>query len=319
MLTDVSLLDELAMPTTYLDQFFIIDPFNPPPVGTSLTVQKYNLLDNNDDNDFDRFNGDSVNGSDIVSSWPGDTVTVNVPGVGNVTYTGITFYLADGTQVFTPNDGQVLMDGTFVSATAVNTQGPLTIAELGPPCFAAGTMIDTAHGPKATEALAIGDLVPTRDHGMQPIRWVGKRTVSGRGEFAPIRFARGAIGNDQPLNVSPQHRMLITGWRAEIHFGEQEILVAAKHLVNGDTIHVQKVDEVEYVHILFDEHEIIGCHGVQSESLNPGVVANHANRAAQCEILTLFPELHASLSGKCHLARPAAKGYEARLLSPLYA
>ena len=303
------------MPTTYLDQFFIIDPFNPPPAGTALTVQKYNLLDNNDDNDFDRFDGDSVNGSDITSSWPGDTVTVNVPGVGNVTYTGVTFYLANGTQVFTPNDGQVLMDGTLVSATGVTTQGPLTVAELGPPCFTAGTLIDTADGPRAVETLAPGDLVPTRDHGAQPIRWLGRCVISGRGEHAPIRFAKGAIGNDRALLVSPQHRMLISGWRAELHFGEPEVLIAAKHLVNGDTIHVHRVEEVEYVHILFDAHEIVGSHGVQSESLNPGVVTSHADRAAQREIMALFPALHGMLSGECRLARPVAKGYEGRVLS----
>lgn len=306
------------MPTTYLDQFFLIDPFSPPPVGTPLAVQKYNLLDNNDDNDFDRFNGDSINGSDITQSYPGDTVTINVPGVGNVTYTGVTFYLADGTQVFTPNDGQVLQAGTFVSSTFVNTQGPLLTSELGPPCFTAGTLIDTAAGPKAIEVLVPGDLVQTRDHGDQPIRWVGKRTVSGLGEFAPIRFLPGVIGNDAPLIVSPQHRMLVTGWRAELYFGEREILVAAKHMVNGDTIHVHRVEEVDYYHILFDAHEIVSSHGVQSESLNPGAMVSHTSREAQCEVLALFPGLYGRLNGEHHLARPVVRAYEGRLLSPLH-
>ena len=95
------------MATSYTDQFFTIDPYNPPPAGTAMNFTRLTLIDQNDDDDFDRLDNDSVDGFDITSSWPGDTVTVDVPGVGFVTYTGVTFYLSDGRQVFTPNDGQI--------------------------------------------------------------------------------------------------------------------------------------------------------------------------------------------------------------------
>ena len=61
---------------TYSDQFFLIDPSAPPAPGTSLTYVNYTLTDQNNDGDFDRFNNDSINGSDITSSYAGDTVTV---------------------------------------------------------------------------------------------------------------------------------------------------------------------------------------------------------------------------------------------------
>ena len=86
------------MPTTYTDQFFDMDPANPPGRGTTLTVQNYNLVDNNDDGDIDRFNTDTVDGVDVTASYPGDTVTIRLPDGSFVTYTGITFYLADGRQ-----------------------------------------------------------------------------------------------------------------------------------------------------------------------------------------------------------------------------
>ena len=35
------------MPTTYTDQFFDMDPANPPAAGTTLTVQVYDLVDQN--------------------------------------------------------------------------------------------------------------------------------------------------------------------------------------------------------------------------------------------------------------------------------
>ena len=37
------------MPTNYTDQFFAMDPANPPPVGTLLTVSVPTLTDQNDD------------------------------------------------------------------------------------------------------------------------------------------------------------------------------------------------------------------------------------------------------------------------------
>jgi len=78
----------MPAPVTFTDQFFTIDPFAPPPFGTPLNFSLFDLIDQNDDGDIDQFNGDSVNGQDVTGSFPGDTVTVNVPGVGNITYTG---------------------------------------------------------------------------------------------------------------------------------------------------------------------------------------------------------------------------------------
>ncbi|MCP5038442.1 MAG: Hint domain-containing protein, partial [Rhodobacteraceae bacterium] len=226
------------MPTTYTDQFFIIDPFSPPPVGTAMNFVNYDLIDQNDDDDFDRFDNDSVNGSDITSSFPGDTVTINVPGVGNVTYTGVTFYLADGTRVFTPDDGQALQNGTFVSSTWVSGQGPLDVSDLGPTCFTSGTMIQTVDGTRLIEELEVSDLVMTRDHGPKPILWISRRSHPAKGMEAPVLIHQGALGNNADLLVSQQHRMLISGWRAELYLGVDEALIAAKHLVNDKTIRI---------------------------------------------------------------------------------
>lgn len=52
-------------------------------------------------------------------------------------------------------------------------------------------------------------------------------------QLCPIRIAAGALGFGLPVRdmvVSPQHRMLIEGPRAEMLFGEAEVLVAATHL-----------------------------------------------------------------------------------------
>lgn len=279
------------MPTTYTDQFYFMDPANPPPAGTALNFSVLTLTDQNDDNDFDRFDGDSVNGIDIAQSYPGDTITVNVPGVGDVTYTGITFYLANGQTVFTPNDGQVLENGTLVTQSWVSGQGPLLVSEMGPPCFVAGTLIETATGPRPVETLVAGDLVMTRDSGLRPLCWTGGRMVTALGRHAPVRFDTGVLDNDRPLLVSPQHRVLIEGWQAELLFGEAEVLASAVHLVNGTSVRRAPDRAVSYHHILFDRHEIVLSNGAPTESFFPGETILDEDAELRAEILCLFPEL----------------------------
>lgn len=280
-----------------------------------MTPVSYTLTDQKSDGDIDRFNGDSINGIDITKSWPGDTITVTLLDGSTVTYVGTTFYLADGSRVFTPTDGQVLKIAAFSSSTYVNTQGPLLVDDLGPPCFVAGTLIDTPEGPRAVEDLNVGDLVMTRDNGPQKVLWTGCRVVAGQGDLAPIRFAPNALGNELELLVSPQHRMLITGWRAELLFGEDEVLVAAKHLVNGDMIHVMSTRQVSYHHLLFDQHEIVFSNGIPSESFHPGETILDGDAELRAELSVLFPELSDMGSGwdrPC--ARHVIKAQEARVL-----
>lgn len=301
------------MPQTFLEQFFLMDPANPPPVGSSLSVVKLQITDQNDDNDFDRFNNDSVNGSDIVSSWPGDRVTVNVPGVGNVTYTGTTFYLANGQRAFTPTDGQVLQDGTFAGSTFVNGQGPLLVNQMGPPCFTRGTLIDTPEGPHPVESLCPGDRVLTRDSGAQPVRWIGMREVDGSGAFAPVRFAPELLGRDEALLVSPQHRMLLSGWEVDLWFGAPEVLAPALHLVDGHLVTRAPCPRVTYLHLMFDRHEIVSAGGMLSESFHPGGAILAADGAIRAELAALFPDA-ARVLGHSRTARRVLRAHEAAIL-----
>lgn len=182
-------------------------------------------------------------------------------------------------------------------------------------CFTPGTIIDTAQGPRLIEELRPGDLIRTLDHGDQPLRWVGQTTVRATGALAPILIRAGALDNRRDLIVSPQHRMLIEGWRAELITGHAQALVTAKHLVNARDIIVAPGGEVTYIHLLFDRHEIIWAEGCATESFHPGQMGwSGLEQAARDEILTLFPELAAmGLASYGPLARPAIRQHEALL------
>ena len=197
-----------------------------------------------------------------------------------------------------------------------NLVGTITFTEIeNIVCFTRGTMIDTPDGEVAIEDLAEGDLVMTRDNGAQPLRWIGSKSLAAKGKLAPVMIKAGALGNDRDLKVSQLHRMLVTDWRAELMFDENEVLAAAKHLVNGDTIYVAEGGEVEYFHMLFDNHEIVTANGAASESFHPGEQGmGWLEQEMREEIFAIFPELRVQLDGYGPAARMSLKAYEARAL-----
>ncbi|MCC6007790.1 MAG: Hint domain-containing protein [Rhodobacteraceae bacterium] len=184
------------------------------------------------------------------------------------------------------------------------------------PCFTAGTPVETPDGWRDVAALRPGDRVMTRDHGPQEILWVGVRRVAGIGEFAPVRFAPGVLGNRDPLLVSPQHRMMIHDWRAELWFGEGEVFVAARHLVDGCGITFAEMPSVTYVHVLLARHEVMNADGAAAESLHLGPYAvSSLPRGARAEIAALFPEIATDVRHAPRTARRCLRGWEGRMLA----
>ncbi|MDD9718421.1 Hint domain-containing protein [Dinoroseobacter sp. PD6] len=188
----------------------------------------------------------------------------------------------------------------------------------GAPCFTHGTLILTPDGEIPIEALRVGDLVCTRDHGPQPIRWIGSRAVVLRDEprgddrLRPVRIVAGALGNGLPrrdLLVSRQHRMLISSRIAARMFGTPSVLGAAVKLSGLPGIFIDHgVRTVTYVHLMFDQHEIIFAEGAPTESLYLGPeTLKMVPAEARQEILELFPALARGL-GSPRPARPIPDG-----------
>lgn len=192
------------------------------------------------------------------------------------------------------------------------------------PCFTPGTLIATPQGERRVEDLRPGDRVITRDNGIQVIRWAGRRDLSAA-ELAqapnmqPILIRRGALGIGLPerdMLVSPNHRILIANEKTQLFFEEREVLVAAKHLTGMEGIDRVEVDEVSYVHFMFDRHEVILSDGAWTESFQPGdLTLAGMDDDQRDEILDLFPELATREGlGAFGAARRSLKKYEARLL-----
>ena len=183
-------------------------------------------------------------------------------------------------------------------------------------CFVRGSRILTTKGEVAVEDLKVGDLIATADHGACPLRWVGNKRVSGRGNLAPVRFETDAIGNKRPLFLSPQHRVVMSGWMAEYYAGYNEVLATARHLINGKNIRQIEMNEVEYYHLMFDRHEVIFAENAACESL---FISEMSLRGmgpdGRHEIDTLFPELLTNPQLFGHTVRPCLREYEARFVA----
>ncbi|MFK7765313.1 MAG: Hint domain-containing protein, partial [Roseobacter sp.] len=179
-------------------------------------------------------------------------------------------------------------------------------------CYVAGSRIDTPEGRRPIEELALGDLVVTRDHGAQPIRWIGEALVVRSAATTPVRITAGALGEGVPerdLLVSQQHRMLVRSPIFARMTGRDEAFVAAKTLTRLPGVEMEPaLGWVRYVHLMFDHHEVIYADGAPSESLLAGMEGRKMmGPKARAEISALFPEITRP-EFKPHPARPILTG-----------
>jgi Ca2+-binding RTX toxin-like protein len=170
---------------------------------------------------------------------------------------------------------------------------------IGIPCFVAGTPILTASGPRMVETLGRGDVLLT-EGGPRPVIWAGARrlgpsSLAADPSLRPIHFGGGAIGNSQPLRLSPQHAVRID------RPGAGPVLVRAKHLAEAGLRGVRiarGVRSVTYHHLLLDGHDILRAAGAPVESMYPGPVA----------LAALSPGMRMQIAAAILLARRPGRG-----------
>lgn len=163
------------------------------------------------------------------------------------------------------------------------------LADLVCVSFTRGTQITLATGEqRAIETLRPDMRILTRDSGPQPVRWIGRATLRAHGAYAPVVITKGTLGNAGDLIVSQHHRVFL--YQRDRHHGlpTAEILVQAKHLVDGDRVFRREGGFVDYFSLVFDRHEIIYAEGIPAESL----MVNEAT------VSRLPPELAADVSAR---------------------
>lgn len=194
--------------------------------------------------------------------------------------------------------------------------------------FGPGALVMTDQGELPVEWLVTGDRVVTRDHGLQPVLWIGRVCVSPdrlarMPWLAPMEIAAGGLGPERPdhATVLGRHtRVLLTGWQVEIHTGTNEALAEIGGLADGERIlPPTAVTDLRYTQVLLPGHAVVQVNGLWVESLlldagartalngilpasiatRPNVEAGHAQAARWC--LTEW-EVRAILGGRVSTA-----------------
>lgn len=191
---------------------------------------------------------------------------------------------------------------------------PMRLADALAGAFAPGTRILLADGTQAAvEGLEPGTPILTRDHGAQPLRWRGSVRLRAEGAFAPVVVDAGVMGNPRPLTVSPHHRLFLYRRAARAVAGAADLLVQARHLVDGQGIRRVPMGWAVYHGLVFDRHEVIYAEGVPCESLQvcPEVLTRLPPELAQA-VGDAFPGLaqdrHAGLEPAPDLAARLSRG-----------
>lgn len=163
-----------------------------------------------------------------------------------------------------------------------------TYDNTGVVCFGKGTAIRTPRGDVLVEDLRVGDLVTTMDNGPQKIRWINTRSYDAGqmqkgSHLHPVLIKRGTFGAERDLLVSQQHGVLV---------GQSgDSFARAKHLADAAKgVRIAKGKKsVTYVHLMFDDHQVIFAENVPSESFYPGPMAltqmSKPHRAAFSKVL----------------------------------
>lgn len=183
-----------------------------------------------------------------------------------------------------------------------------------PACLAVGTRVLTPTGDRAVETLKAGDAVVTMDRGVQPLRWVGlRRCAVSDPKTRPIRINAGALGDGAPVRsliVSPGHRVMLSSGIARSMFGTKEVLIPAWRLLELPGIEIaHDVAEVQYVHLVFDRHELIFAQHAPVESVPAtACITGDMSPEQVAELMDVFPEMFELAASAPSTARPVPEG-----------
>ncbi len=246
------------------------------------------------------FNGENITQTGDMKFEYVDCEGNTGEGFGNyiTTDAGNTYYL--------PHDsmGDITFDS--ITTTSINSfrqntiEGALvdddqTVCPTSPPCFTPDMPIETLHGPVKAGELQIGDMVRTYDNGFQEVQFIYRRKMKAEGAATPVLFKKGAIGNTEDLLLSQRHRMYTGSLPEELRSqlkGAQDNLLQAVQFCNGSTVRLApEVGEVEYIQIMFENHELLYCNGTVSESWQPTASALRGAPDVAEELMMIFPEI----------------------------
>ncbi len=176
------------------------------------------------------------------------------------------------------------------------------VVKAGTTGLCAGANLRTPCGARRVEFLRAGDLVVTRDNGLQPVRLIWTETVTGAEiaadpSLAPVVLRPRAVGPMMPqkeVSVGGAHRLLIPGWRLEDEEDTTACLVPARDVegIGGLASGPRPFDDVTYYNVVFDVPQVFSANGMPVESFAPSEEALAVMpREVADDLRAIFPDL----------------------------
>ena len=142
-----------------------------------------------------------------------------------------------------------------------------------------GASVRTPCGPRRVEMVRPGDLIVTRDNGLQPVLIAWSRRVSSAEmalspELSPVRIKARALGPmlpQQDILVAQDQQVLVPGFRLQGKNDSEGRLVEAGVLAEAsDSIYVDRAREsVTYYTFVFEQQQVFTVNGMPADSFLP--------------------------------------------------
>lgn len=210
----------------------------------------------------------------------GSSFTLANAGIPDGTvYTSIGLLTSAGDPVLSYADRSGITSHAVLSNTDPGLlDGVGLVAETSLSSFAECTLILTARGEVAVEALEIGDRVAALcGRRLAPVRWVEKVHFNCAQhprpwDVMPVRISAGAFADDMPtrdLVLSPNHCVAL-----------DEVLIPIRLLVNNVSIVQEATNAITYWHVELERHDVLFAEGLPAETyLDTGYPAGFDNAA----------------------------------------
>lgn len=163
-------------------------------------------------------------------------------------------------------------------------------------------LLRTPCGPRRADAIRIGDLIVTRDHGLQPVRLIWQRTISATDfvavpKNAPVTLHPRAIGPMMPqrsVTLGPASQVLVPGYQVACDEALKGGLIEARRIAGTSDLGFfdRDAQDVPLFNFVFDKHEVIVASGLAVTSFLPsGRMIEQLEDTIGHDLLRRFPVL----------------------------
>lgn len=139
-----------------------------------------------------------------------------------------------------------------------------TVLQMSEATLTVGSMILTDQGERPVEDLQPGQLVFTKNLGLQKLRYVALQDVdlTGSPQLSPIKINAGRFGIEKESFFHPSQHIEVRHPLFDMMFGSSEVLLRCGELLDQPGFsQISDLTSLTYVALGFSHHHVVICNG----------------------------------------------------------